>query len=979
MSATVSATRRASRPRLDRLLTGSIDENRVTVVVATAGAGKTTAIADAARRQRRPIAWLDVDRADQAPGALLARLGAELTRVRPALARVLSTTSRDDLPAAELAGVLAEAIGDRPLLLVLDELQRLERAAGAWALVEAVLRYAPDATRIVLSSRRDIPTDLCGLTPEVLLGWVDEAELAFTADEARIALEQRGRPPDDVPELLAATGGWVTGVLDDDLAEYLSRQILDPLSGPARSFLVSTAVLAEVTAQRAAALGLGESHGALAELRAAHLPAQWTDDGLVMRCHPCLRDHLLTRLERQDGERLRELRLAHAALLVADGDLEEATEELMRAGAWEPASSTAERAILPVFERFDLATAGRWVASLAGRDPGGRAPHVATAGLLLSIARDDYGRAAALADDIVRGGDLPELADRSPLAVALMAWAYLHAGRIEDAASALAAGAVGPSVDAVAYALQLATGAPARAGHPTPEPSGGLLDTVILRAAVLLGHDDTLDVAARSAWEEATTAPWRIAALRASGHTEHALERYRSALEAGVTSAALHAFVGPEVLIDAERAAEARRAVDAGRLRAQRSGSLGFRMLNAIADAKLRLRLEDDAAGALRVLDDAGRELGSGRFPFMRAQLEVWSGLALLAMGADAEALARLDDVVRAMRRDDGRAAALPTAAVYLAEAQFRAGLAPTAADLALATARSQRADHELLQALADVPSVASRALATARGPESPWHEIGRRRSARGTTVAGCPRADLELRDFGKPTILIDGEVRRPRLAKSGELLVFLALQPGRWATREEIIEAVFGGRSDASTRAYMRQAVHQVRKLWPHDRGLSIEGQVVRLAPGLTTTIDSARFKSRLLEAAELRGAPRIEATLEALELAGGDSFLADVTSEWAEERRRDLADLAADARIHAAQAAFELGRFAQADALCTAVLAEHPWREAAWCLMMRIAGALGDEDGVILTYRRCEHALRQLDASPSDAVRRLLKTLRR
>ena len=51
----------------------------------------------------------------------------------------------------------------------------------------------------------------------------------------------------------------------------------------------------------------------------------------------------------------------------------------------------------------------------------------------------------------------------------------------------------------------------------------------------------------------------------------------------------------------------------------------------------------------------------------------------------------------------------LPTAAVYLAEAEWRAGdedAADRAADLALEAARRQGSNHVLLQALADFPAV---------------------------------------------------------------------------------------------------------------------------------------------------------------------------------------------------------------------------------------------------------------------------------
>ena len=59
--------------------------------------------------------------------------------------------------------------------------------------------------------------------------------------------------------------------------------------------------------------------------------------------------------------------------------------------------------------------------------------------------------------------------------------------------------------------------------------------------------------------------------------------------------------------------------------------------------------------------------------------------------------------------------------------------------------------------------------------------------------------------------------------------------------------------------------------------------------------------------------------------------------------------------------------------------MLAEDPYRESACRLAMRVAGAVGDEDGVIAAYRRCSSALGELGAQPSDSTRQLLTHLRR
>jgi hypothetical protein len=43
-----------------------------------------------------------------------------------------------------------------------------------------------------------------------------------------------------------------------------------------------------------------------------------------------------------------------------------------------------------------------------------------------------------------------------------------------------------------------------------------------------------------------------------------------------------------------------------------------------------------------------------------------------------------------------------------------------------------------------------------------------------------------------------------------------------------------------------------------------------------------------------------------------------------------------------------------------------------------MRVAGVLGDPDGVIREYKACQHALAEVGASPAGSTRKLLDQLR-
>ena len=99
--------RRVERPRLERSLAALIERNRVVVVSATPGAGKTTAVAAAVRLVERPVAWLTLDRTDAAPGRLVVYLEAALSRPLPQLSGVAREALAAGIAHAEAAGLLA--------------------------------------------------------------------------------------------------------------------------------------------------------------------------------------------------------------------------------------------------------------------------------------------------------------------------------------------------------------------------------------------------------------------------------------------------------------------------------------------------------------------------------------------------------------------------------------------------------------------------------------------------------------------------------------------------------------------------------------------------------------------------------------------------------------------------------------------------------------------------------------------------------
>ena len=151
-------SRVVSRPRLSRLLASLIEQNRIVVVAATAGSGKTTAVLEAIAETGREVAWLTVDRPDAAPGRLIAYLESALAERVPALAGRATDALARGFSHPEAAGLLVDSLSGERLVFVLDDLERLEDKAEAWGAISSLLRHAPAEVRVVLISRRSLPS-----------------------------------------------------------------------------------------------------------------------------------------------------------------------------------------------------------------------------------------------------------------------------------------------------------------------------------------------------------------------------------------------------------------------------------------------------------------------------------------------------------------------------------------------------------------------------------------------------------------------------------------------------------------------------------------------------------------------------------------------------------------------------------------------------------------------------------------------------
>ncbi|MEN9933705.1 MAG: hypothetical protein RLZZ387_284 [Chloroflexota bacterium] len=378
------------RPRVDRLLAGAADFP-LTLVLAHAGAGKTTALAALAARGGWPAAWLRMT-PDDTPALLLAHLAAcfapcaalDQEPIAAALAQVGADPQRRWTPAAQtalelIANQLAAALGD-DTLLVLDDYHLADERPELRAAVEQLLANLPPRLHLLVASRA-VPS-LAALPTAQARGEalrVGANELAFTPEEARALFALYDRPArQDLSDLTAACRGWPLALQQmaaeappekgDPLAAiaprldaYLEREVLAPQPAPVRDLLLRTALLRWLDQDAcAAAPALAELLGSCPELDRRALFIE-TDNG--RRAYQPLFHAFLQRAAARAAD-APDLHAQFAQHYLARGDLAGALHHLLAAGAWEHAADTLELSLAQPIDADHAAEAIAWIQAL---------------------------------------------------------------------------------------------------------------------------------------------------------------------------------------------------------------------------------------------------------------------------------------------------------------------------------------------------------------------------------------------------------------------------------------------------------------------------------------------------------------------------------------------------------------------------------------------------------------------------------------
>jgi predicted ATPase/DNA-binding SARP family transcriptional activator len=249
-------------------------------------------------------------------------------------------------------------------------------------------------------------------------------------------------------------------------------------------------------------------------------------------------------------------------------------------------------------------------------------------------------------------------------------------------------------------------------------------------------------------------------------------------------------------------------------------------------------------------------------------------------------------------------------------------------------------------------------------------------------TIPATRAPALQVRALGALKISIDGMEVPPSAwgyAKARELLAYLSFQTeGR--TREQIGAALWPEASAAQVRNSFHVALHHLRRALGHTEWVTFERGSYRLNVEGGIELDAPVVEQQLMDALRdaRRGAPSTEALATACALYTGHFLEGEHVGDWHLAIRDRLARLHATALEALGNALLARERYEDAAAAFERLLQQEELHEAAYRTLMLCRAREGDQAGMIREYRRLQAVLRrELDAAPQPETMELFRRL--
>ncbi len=273
-----------ARQRLINLLYDLLDEKLI-LVIAPAGYGKTSLLLDFSYQVDFPVCWYAVDDLDQSPERFFSYFISALHRRFPEFGEpskaALKAINQFNPDINQLVSVIVndayEHIQEH-FLIILDDYHLVSNVKDIQTFISRFINKSAENCHLILSSRTllSLP-DLPLLVARSQVGGIGFEELAFRSDEIQSFVLQYYRvtlSDTAAQDLARDTEGWITGLMLSaqvmgqgmtnqmraarvtgvELYTYLAQEILDQQTTEIRDFLLCTSFLDEFDASLCASI-----------------------------------------------------------------------------------------------------------------------------------------------------------------------------------------------------------------------------------------------------------------------------------------------------------------------------------------------------------------------------------------------------------------------------------------------------------------------------------------------------------------------------------------------------------------------------------------------------------------------------------------------------------------------------------------------------------------------------------------------------
>ena len=407
------------RPRLFNLL-NEWRNNKLIIVSAPAGYGKTTLLSAWIGRCKCTAAWLTLEAGDNDPTRFVAYLLAALRSIDPALGK--------DIPESLLSGAASVAESARSheslltallnqihaipadFVLVFDDFHLITNQSIG-RLLNYLVEHQPPQMHLVIATRADPPLPLARLRGRTQLTELRAADLQFSLDEAAKFLNQvmgLSLAAGEIVALAERTEGWIAGLQmaavtmrgredipafieafagsNRYILDYLVEEVLQHQSRNVNNFLLKTAILEKMcgdlcdfvvsddsfsiprrepdpeSQDLATPVFLNDSQSVLEYLESINLFIIPMDDQRAWyRYHRLFSDILKKLLKQTFSDQVPELHLRASEWFWTNGWVSEAIDHAFLAGEHEIAGDLIEQSVEKALMRGEMVTVLGWI------------------------------------------------------------------------------------------------------------------------------------------------------------------------------------------------------------------------------------------------------------------------------------------------------------------------------------------------------------------------------------------------------------------------------------------------------------------------------------------------------------------------------------------------------------------------------------------------------------------------------------------